>query len=743
MMNENQIKHTKRQIEDQDWDYWKSKKLTDFLAEKNIELNRQELYECVKQLIKENTFGFLYVISNTMQDLASDDEEFIEIIELVMDKIKDDLAQGPFIDSLIAIGKSNPRLAMKIASKLLESSNPECSSFLIGGASHELAEESNTLITKLLSSENPRRQAAAIKALRVTYKDSEMGDKEKVFAIFEQASKSDSMKVKLESLEAFLDFYDKDVEKSKRIIESLARDHTECKSWLSYRIWIRSPFDEEADLHFLEICSQESDINVKKNVFYALARFVEKYPNQVLEILAKYAIRDRYDFEGMGHVLGELGKANAVNALAIILNWLRTERDPRLSFYVPIIVKDLVSKTDKKVILEPTFQLINSDPKFVDKCLDILLEIISETYGKDTDPELTSKLFDFLASLAKDREIDVTAIIKDECDETLQCADIIDKIKHCSKPLNYNAIFQNLDEFSYIRDLFGISWFRQKQNERNRTHPILRMLERELPSRKRFDELVNSIKEAQNDRDKLGDVLRLKSLMSTFLFLCKLDQGIKTLKSAGSSTGYSKKLKNEKQFDATISEIDFVVPFLPLCEVELEPKVNSKKLDAKIEIDAQPVYVEIFSPDMFKPLKKLRGARGISNRIKGKIYDKFKRQLKELGSTGKPIIVAVDIGRSEINYDFVEDYLFGTLKSTVYFDKEKAEAVGSYTHRDEKESMHGLKPETDLISAVVCYKTRLYDDLSYGTEGKIFGNYHAKVPLSSSVRKTIEETLFS
>ncbi len=742
-MDESQIKYIKKQIEDQEWDYWKSKKLTDYLAEKNIELNRQELYELIKYLIKENIFRFLYVVSNVIQDLASDDEEFIEIIELVIDKIKDDLAQGPFIDSLTAIGKSNPRLAMKIASKLLESSSPECSSFLIGGAFHELVEESNALITESLHSENPRQQVAAIKALRIAYKDSEMSDKEKIFTIFEQTSKSDFMKVKLESMEAFLDFYDKDVEKSKKIIENLARGHTECKFRLAYRIWIRSPFDEETDLHFLEICSQESDINVKRNVLFALACFVKKYPNKVLEILAKYTIRDGYDFEDMGYVLGELGKTNAASALTIILDWIRTEHNSRLSFHIPIMIKDLVSKTDKKAILEPAFRLINSDPKFVNKGLDILLEVISETYGKDTDPELTSKLFDFLANLAKDRGIDIAALTKDESDEILQCADIIDRIKYCSKPLNYNVIFQNLDEFSNIRDLLGIPWFEQKQNENNRTHLILKMLECGLPSRKRFDELVNSIKKAQTDRDISGDVLRLKSLMSTFLFLCKLDQSIKALKDAGFSTRYSKKLKNEPQFDATLSEIDFVAPFLSSYEVEIEPKVDSKKLDVKIEIDTQSVYVEIISPDMFKPLEKLRGARGIPNRIKDKIYDKFKDQLKGLGFTGQPVIVAVDIGRSEVNYDFVEDYLFGTLKSTVYFDKEKAEVVGSYAHRDEKESIHGLEPEADLISAVVCYKTRLYDDLSYGTEGKIFENPHAKEPLSSSVREAIEKTLFS
>ena len=118
-------------------------------------------------------------------------------------------------------------------------------------------------------------------------------------------------------------------------------------------------------------------------------------------------------------------------------------------------------------------------------------------------------------------------------------------------------------------------------------------------------------------------------------------------------------------------------------------------------------------------------------------------QLKELTSYEHPVIVAIDIGRSEVDYDFVEDYLFGTLKFTFYLNKETHETVGSRVHRDESESMHHKDSETDLISAVICYKTRLYDDLLYRTEGRIFHNSYAKVPLSRSVSKAIEENLFS
>ena len=742
-MNEKKIKHIQKQIEEQEWGFWESNKLADFLTERNIELSKQELFKLTKRLIKEDVFRFLYPIANIIRHLASDDEDFIEILESAIDEIKNDLAQDVLIDSFTFIGTSNPRLAMKIADKLLKSSNPEYSSFLIAGSFHALPEECNVLITKLLSSENSRHQVTAIRAWRVIYKDFEMKDKQNLFNALERALESDFIEVKSEVLQAFVDFYKIDAKNSNRIIENLAKSHTRCKYLLAKRVRFCSPFDEETSLYYLDICSEDSAADLKRHVLYALVGFVKEHTSVVLEILAKYAIRDGYAGD-VNYVLNEMGKANAANALVTILDWLRKERNPRLSRYIPSMVGSLVSKTDKKIILEPTFQLIDSDPKFVVPGMNVLLEVISNTYKKDAESEFISVLFDSLARRAKEQGIDVTLVTKNESNKVLQCAEIIHKIKHCSKPLDYDTIFQNLNEFPNIKALFRDSWFEQKRTERNRTHPILKMLEQELPSRDRCNELIHSLKNARTRRDEFNFTFKLKNLMWTACFLYKLDRSINTMKKKGFETnGYSKKLKNESQFSATLSEIDFVVPFLPQYEVEPEPKINSKRLDAKIKIGAQLVYVEVISPDMFKPLAILRGSRSVSNRIKGKIYDEFKHQIRAYSSADQPIIVAIDIGGSEVNYDFVEDYLLGPLKFKVYFDSEKGEAVGSHDYRDETESMHGLEPETDLISAVVCYQTRFYNDLSFQMEGKIFENSHAKIPLNHDVKKIIEEILFS
>lgn len=738
------INKVKKEIEKEEWDYWKDQNLIKYLEEKDFKFNKNEFYELIHELIKEDIFGFLHAIANSLSDLATDDDSFINLIESIVEKIKADLAQGPFIDSLIQIGKSDSKLGLSIAKKLLKTKNPEYSSFLIGGAASSLFEESKHIILNLVSSTDPRLQLTGIRALRVIFKDSSIVP-DNIFSILENVVKVGSIDTKVETLEALLDFYEKgNKTNNKMIIEELAKSYTECKFSLAHRIWVRSPFDENTGIHFLELCAEDSNINLKKRVLYALVHFTKNYPERVLQIIAKYIRRDGYDFGDMGYVLSELGKVNAVIAINIILK-LIDENDSRLKFHIPVMIKDLVSDIDKKIILEPIFKLIENDTKSKSsKGLDILLEIISEDYEENSDPEITSRTIDFLNTIAKKYGID-TSIVSNESNKVLQCADLIHLIKYYSQPINYDIVFRNLNEFPNILETFGSSWFEKKQQEGNRTHPILKMLQQKIPEKGKLDEQIDLIKKAQTDREKFNEVFRLKNSMSTTCFLLKFDTNLRILKYAKFSMGrYTNNLRNEHQFYATLSEIDFVTPFVTNYKVELEPKINSKRLDAKIDIDAQTLYVEIISPNRFKPLERLSGVmKDIPNRIKGKIYDEFKDQLIEVDSIGQPVIVAIDIGNSEVDYDFIEDYIFGTLKFTWYFDNTTHETVGSEVKRDETESMHQLASEMDLISAIICYKTRLYDDLTYRTEGKIFHNPHARVPLSRNVSKTIEENLFS
>ena len=741
-MNENEIKHIKRLIKEKELDYWDCNSLIVFLREVNMELNKQELYELAKHLIKEDTFPFPYIVCDLLPYVASDDNDFIQMLEFLAGKIKSGMPVRPFVDSLTCIGESNPVLAMKIVDKLLKSREPEHSSALIGGASQALPDETCALIAKLLSSRNPRHQVTAIQTMCIIYKNAETKDVQKTFKSLEKAAKSDHIKVKLEALETFLVFYNKDIQRCKKAIENLANSHTECRELLARRIGSHTSLDDKTRLHFLTICSEDSDKRVKQHVFCALAKFVEKYPDKVLEILAKHTIRYGYDVERMGYVLNVMGKTHAAVAFTTILGWLKNKRYRKLNPQISAMVKDLMAQTDRKIILKPLFQLIDSEPRFVNSGMYILREVIFDPYKKDANLEFALALCGPLAELARKQRVNPDSAIKNP-DLVRRCADVINKVLNCPKPLDYDAIYRNLNAFPNIKHLFGDSWFKRQQVKGNRTHPILQRLEQEPPSKDTVDELKSSIKNAQTLCERSEYTIQLKNLVEIDKFLYNLDRNIKTIKGRGFERKYATKLKNEPQFDSTLSEIDFIVPFLNQYRVEPEPQINSNCLDAKIEIGAQTVYVEVINPDVFRPQAQLHSVRTDPDRVKGMIYSKLKNQLKPFGSADQPIILAIAI-KYNIIYNVVEDYLFGDLTKAIKFDIDKGEAVGPEDlYRDETKSMHVLDPETDLISAIVCYRTHLCDDLVYRTEGKVFENRHAKIPLYRDVREVIEKTLFT
>ena len=198
-------------------------------------------------------------------------------------------------------------------------------------------------------------------------------------------------------------------------------------------------------------------------------------------------------------------------------------------------------------------------------------------------------------------------------------------------------------------------------------------------------------------------------------------------------------LKSEKQFLDTVSEIETISAFIENYDVEIGPELNGKKLDLKIGFSPE-MYVEVISPDMFKPLKYLNGkAIHIRNRARGKILDELAHHFKDVDVLrNTPWIIVIDLGRSEMSDDFIEDAIFGSEKFTLFLDKEKGEVVGQSLSRT-NDSVHDIKEATDILSAVICYKANLGNDSKFHREGKIIPNRYAKNPLSKERLGEIEK----
>lgn len=206
-------------------------------------------------------------------------------------------------------------------------------------------------------------------------------------------------------------------------------------------------------------------------------------------------------------------------------------------------------------------------------------------------------------------------------------------------------------------------------------------------------------------------------------------------------------VRSDDQFFQTFSELQILHAFArrgyPLV---IEPAIGAKKLDLEVTVDGSNILFEVISPDMFRTLKYATRAVGVPNRARDKIYDEFKNHLaQKAGDETRPVIIVIDIGRSEIDYDFVEDYLYGTLQYTWWTDKKTGQVVAEGPTRA-GDSMHKLgetsSENLDIISAVICYKTPMGNDGRLHMQGQILINPHARNPLTEKQTSKIEEAMF-
>jgi len=179
----------------------------------------------------------------------------------------------------------------------------------------------------------------------------------------------------------------------------------------------------------------------------------------------------------------------------------------------------------------------------------------------------------------------------------------------------------------------------------------------------------------------------------------------------------------------------------------VEPPVGAKKLDLEGKLKGKPVLFEVIKPNLFRKLRYSAGAIGIPNRARKVVYDEFKNHLAQVAERiDKPVVIAIDTGRSEIDYDFVADYVYGTQQFTWWTDKKTGKVVAEGWTRA-KDSIHDQAKSSsenlDVISAIVCYKTVLGDDGKFHLQGVIFLNPTAQNPLTDSQVSKMEKTLFA
>jgi len=292
------------------------------------------LLTCLVQ--NDNVFKWLKLISYLLPSLFSEDRDFINLIEIVVDKVKGDMAQGDFIRSLINIGEKDPENGIGLYSRLIEVASDSAISYsglILGGAAKKRFDEAFQIVKKDLQNEKMSVKVACLKALRVAF-ETKTDEKfpSEILDILEDMWEIGDPSVRTEVIQGYIDFDKFDPQKcEQRLLEIATNGDSSARFTITSRLWFTNLEDQSIEVEILKICSEDNDINVLENIARVLSRKGQKFLDDSLEIVKRMLKKPVYvSLPSLDYCLRELCKNKREYCVATFEKW--KDADPDLVF---------------------------------------------------------------------------------------------------------------------------------------------------------------------------------------------------------------------------------------------------------------------------------------------------------------------------------------------------------------------------------------------------------------------------
>jgi len=701
--------------------YPKEQKLREMI-EVCKDLSNDETLNLLNLLVDDDIFRWLPFICIKVCDTASVDKDFISFLKKIIEKIKYDMAQGPFIDALIYIGKEKD-FALDLFDNIKKTRDKDMILYggvILGGYGQEHFEDLFKNVVEDFDTKDDCVKAAFIRSLRISHENKESILEEGVFKILENEMEIEDLTLKTEILLAYLNFYKFNRTICFNNIIKLIKRHRDpiLRINLIRKIYT-SNLDSKDSIELLKICSKDDDENVLKEIGYPLINYSKTYSREVFNILKDWIKRDKYFNLDFDYILESIGKENAKIFLDMVEEWIDEERNPETMRFFPIILNKLSSDNYNILIQTLHKWFEKEDSKFDEIIISTTKEFLGSIYGSyKTFKKEISTCSSLLENLVKRRRVSIPT--KRSNGDIKYCFYLIDELQAKRKDLNFDKIKINLENYPNIKEFIDEKWFDKKQKENNKTHPLLIFLSR-TPDFKKIKELKEKLTYTKEPLKQFALTVHIQNLLYPSAFLKHLDKMLSLIKRNEKGTkGLRKGLADENKFWPTISEIETIYLLrekygIKNVEIEPEIKINdsgnivSKYLDCKVRTTHTSFLIEVVNPDLMDLLKYNNRVVKIKNRAIDIIYDEFKKKhrIKEaMNIHDNPLIFVMDIGRSEIDKDFIESTFKGSPKMTLVFDKKIRKTVAKYPSRA-KDSLYYKDMSTSMIFGVLYYKREM------------------------------------
>lgn len=241
---------------------------------------------------RDYVFKWLKLISHLLPDLSSKDYNFVALLEIVIDKIKGDMAQGDFIRSLINIGERYPEKGVELYSFIVDVSNDLTITYaglLLGGAARQRFSEVFNIVERDLKKDRMSVKVACLKALRVAFEtEGEVEFPSKILDILENMWEIEDPSLRTEIIQGYVDFrhYNPEVCEHK-LLEIAEGGSSSERLTITNKLWFENLEDRAIEIQILYICSEDDNINVLTSVVTILSQKGQAFLEDGLEMVRK------------------------------------------------------------------------------------------------------------------------------------------------------------------------------------------------------------------------------------------------------------------------------------------------------------------------------------------------------------------------------------------------------------------------------------------------------------------------
>ena len=734
------------------------------------EIKNELTVETEKQLIRkimdEGVFGYLDLVSEILFEIASDSEEYVKILEDMSTRVKNDLAQGPFLSTLIKIGKEKTEIGMGLRNKIIKTCKDSnlmvLSGLILGGIGIKNKEEVLTLIEQDLDQQNnPTILQSYLKAILIINENKKRID-ERDKKIIAKLFTKNMEQVNIELLNFSLANYSKNKSYFYKIIKSLTEEKKDSyKKFLFRRLSYQNILEENKLFELIELAK-----DAEEEVLNEIAMCLRNHPSQLNAILDLYFYWINkglyFKIRNFEWILEEIMKKDN-SILPLFIKSFRKIDEKYSYVIVPDIFQHLV-KYNIEIGISEAIKL-KSKNKIEKLIKSKLLEVIigccySDKKNARHIQELAKYLLQeaqqkpYINIVIKSNLINSPKLTKEEYNILVdKVSKLLEDLRTKKEKYDFNSLAKTLKKYPIVNK-YGEDILRNCKEKKIHS-PLLRLLDEEEPD-------LTKIK-IREDESKLTKAIKLDFLRSQFwpkAYLTELNNGLslfEKIKNPKYDTKEKKKkyirdmLLNEQSFWGFLSEL-IVMNRLGEERIKFKDRIfGNKDIDIETEIFNKPLFFEITHPRMDRKLRLANKMIELKNRAFSIIENKYKQIMKS-GVYEHPeymdnfyFYVVIDISGSMIDeYDLL-DSLFGTLKMSLIFNKKTGEVIKEFAARSQ-DSLSYKNKKTETVSGVIYFKEELgfRENLSpyIKLNGKIINNPFGTRVLSEKEMKRLNSILF-